>query len=419
MSISWNRAYRQFLLDIKLWLFCLLLFQCHRLIFIFRLSDYIAKHASTGDIVLTCLNGFRFDSANAGYAILIPFLLITLPSCFFNLSSFANRFRAIWGGIIVLLIASISTISVEYYKEYHNVFDDFLFGLIYDDRVSIMKTIWTTYGISLLFYVGMMIALFFLYRKVGPRWLGQPWFEPSERPRTLPTKIFISLWALLFLVGASRGSVGHRPVELKDAGVTRDPFLNKAELNPYTALRYAIDTHWEMGEANGLNKYIDGDLKKAAQFYFQKEATNNNLDDDAQKIAKGPTISKPAHIFLIVMESYGTWPLMEKYAPLGVSNGLKHLAAEGIFIPAFLPASSSTQGSLGAIITVCLMRGLQRIIVKRLGQSILVQWPTHSKNWDIRRRCFMAAICHGSGLPTFLRIKDLMKYMAPQIWGIG
>ncbi|MBI3359276.1 MAG: sulfatase-like hydrolase/transferase [Nitrospirae bacterium] len=350
--MSWHGTFRQFILDLKLWLFCLLLFQCHRLIFLWSLAAYIAKDSSMGDIVLTILSGFRFDAANATYAILIPFFLITLPSYFFDLTGFANRFRVIWGGLVVLLTFLISIISIEYYKEYHNVFDNFLFGLIYDDRVAIFKTIWATYSATLLVSLGIFAVLFFLYLKMSHRWLQQPLsFELFERPRTVPAKIFISLLALVFLVFSGRGSVGRRSLQLKDAGVTRDAFLNKAELNPYTALRYAIENHWEMGKDSGLNQYIDGDLKKAAQLYFPKATPSNNLDDYAQNHAKGPAIAKPAHIFLIVMESYGTWPLLEKYANLRVSDGLKQLAREGIFVPAFLPASSGTITSLGAIIT--------------------------------------------------------------------
>jgi len=402
--MSWNRAYRQFLLDLNLWLFCLLLFQCHRLIFLVSLSPFIAKDSSTGDVVATMLSGFRFDSANAAYVILVPFLFITLPSYFFDLSAFANRFRFIWGGVIVLLTACISIISIEYYKEYHNVFDNFLFGLIYDDRVAILKTILAKYGISLLFYLGVIVALFFLYFKISTRWLLQPlWPETTEKPRALPNKIFISLLVLVFLIVASRGSFGRRPVELKDTGVTHDPFLNKVELNPYTALRYAIGNYWELAEAAGLNKYIDGDLKKAAHFYFPQALPSNNLDDYAQKIAKGAATAQPDHIFLIVMESYSTWPLLEKYANLRMGEGLKRLAAEGISIPAFISASPGTEGSLGAIIT-----GLPDVgLATNYRPTARLVYPTAMAH-QFKRLGYKTQMFYGGYLP-WQRIADFSK----------
>jgi phosphoglycerol transferase MdoB-like AlkP superfamily enzyme len=344
-------------LDLKLWFFCLGLFQAHRLFFLFSLSDYIDKNSSKGDVVVTLLNGFRFDSAIATYAIGIPFLVVSLPSYFFDLKGFAYRFRFIWGGIVVFLTACISVSSIEYYKEYHDVFNDFLFGLIYDDGVAILKTILATQGIFALFYLGIIVALLFGYVTVATVWLQRRSLETAEKTRTLagcgtlPTKILMTFLALVFLVVAGRGSIGHRPIQLKDAGVALDPFLNKAELNPYTALRYAIQNHLEIQKADGLNKYIHGDLKEAAQFYFGSATASSSLDDYAQKKAKGPAIVKPDHIFLIVMESYGTWPMLEKYSHFGVSDGLKQLSKKGIFIPAFLPASVGTMTSLGAIIT--------------------------------------------------------------------
>ncbi len=344
---SWDRAFQQFILDLKLWGLCILLFQCLRIFFIFSLSHYIADDSSLGDILKTILSGLRFDSAIATYAVSIPFLLITLPSYFFDLTGVARRLRFISGGIVVLLTSCIFVISIEYYKEYHDVFNHFLFGLIYDDRTAIFKTIWATYGMQALFYLFGMGVLFFLYSTVGARFLGQ---SITEKSHTLSTKILITFLALIFLVVAGRASIGRRPIQLKDAGVTADPFLNKAELNPYTALRYAIQHHLEMEKADGLNKYIDGDLKKAAQFYFPEAVPSNNLDDYAIKRAQGSALAQPEHIFLIVMESYGTWPLLEKYSNFGVSEGLKQLATEGILISAFLPASTATEGSLGAII---------------------------------------------------------------------
>jgi phosphoglycerol transferase MdoB-like AlkP superfamily enzyme len=402
--MSWNRAFRQFFLDLKFWLFCLGLFQVCRLVFLFRLSEYIAKDSSKKDIVLTLLNGLRFDSSVAAYAILFPFLFITLPSGFFNLKAFANRFRFIWGGLIVLLTAIISIISIEYYKEYHNVFDDFLFGLIYDDRVAILETIWATYGISLLLYLGAIAALLFLYVTVGDPYLQETLsLKITEKPRTLTTKICMSLLALVFLVATGRGSIGRRPIELKDAGVTRDTFLNKAELNPYTALRYAIESHGEMQETHGLKEYIDGDLKKAAQFYFPEAPPSNSLDDYAKKKAKGAAIHKPEHIFLIVMESYGTWPLLEKYAHLGVSDGLRQIAEEGIFVPAFVSASNGTMTSLGAIITGLPDVGLNTNYQK----TARVMYPTAIAH-QFKQLGYKTDMFYGGYLP-WERIADFSK----------
>ena len=55
---------------------------------------------------------------------------------------------------------------------------------------------------------------------------------------------------------------------------------------------------------------------------FRKTYPQDKVTDVILKAAKGPTIEKPKQIFLIVMESYDSWPLMDKYQGFHFADNL-------------------------------------------------------------------------------------------------
>jgi hypothetical protein len=54
--------------------------------------------------------------------------------------------------------------------------------------------------------------------------------------------------------------------------------------------------------------------------------------------AKGAKIEKPKQIFLVVMESYDSWPLMDKYKDFHLADNLKDIASRGTHFYNFLPS---------------------------------------------------------------------------------
>ena len=84
---------------------------------------------------------------------------------------------------------------------------------------------------------------------------------------------------------------------------------------------------------------------------FAKDGSLQTIESIIEKHSRGNTIEKPNHIFIIVMESYDSWPLLEKYSEFGIATNLKNIGSEGVSFTNFLPASASTMNSFGAIIT--------------------------------------------------------------------
>jgi phosphoglycerol transferase MdoB-like AlkP superfamily enzyme len=345
---GWDRFIAQLKQDLKQWLFFMLTLSLFRTVLVVWFRDKIEQTTPWTDIVNTFLNGMRYDGMAATYWILIPFLLSQLCRIA-DLEALADRVRSYFGAAFSVLTAILVVVTIIYFKEYNDQFNHFVFNLYYDDTKAIIATIWTGYPVisGLLMISVLSYALLALQRRLrkGDR--------RQARHRPLLLRILFSVVVVLLVVIALRGSYGHRPAKLEDAAVTKDPFLNKAVLNPYTALMYAYGAHRKLASTtSGLEAFLpDRDVRKAAQSVFHTPASFDNLDDYLRKTAVGHSNKTPKQIFLVVMESYDAWPLMEKYASLGLTRELAKLANNGIWVTDFLPASDGTATSLAAIIS--------------------------------------------------------------------
>jgi phosphoglycerol transferase MdoB-like AlkP superfamily enzyme len=349
---GWNRFITQWQKDFKLWLFFITFFLLFRCAFIFLFRHQINASSNYRDVVAALFNGLRYDSVFTTYLLVIP-LVFSIISGFANTSHLANKVRKIIGtvGVVLSTVACVTTFS--YYREFGNQFDHFIFGLIYDDLGATVTTIWKEYHV-IPNAIGMAVIVFAAL-KIMRRLIRNPFLAPQSLNRLTPTLVRKTvvgiLLAAVFVLGI-RGSLGRRPVELKDAGITNDEFLNKSVLNPFMALHYAVERHLELSNAQGIDAYLpDEDVRYAAQTYYSTKEAYDDLDRYMLRYAKGANQNAPRHIFLIVGEGLSAWPLMKKYEVLGLAEGVKHLAQNGLSVEKFVPASGSTRASLAAIVT--------------------------------------------------------------------
>jgi hypothetical protein len=171
--------------------------------------------------------------------------------------------------------------------------------------------------------VGVAAVLGWLLR----RWLARPAAAAAALARRLDTRprrvLALAALAGLAVVGA-RGSAGRRPVQLKDAAITRDRVLNKLVLNPYSALRYAVSQQLELLRGADLRVlWPEGDIREAARAAFPEQAAGGDLDALTARVAAGPPAGRARHLFLIIMESHDAWPLLDRYRPLQLAEGVR------------------------------------------------------------------------------------------------
>jgi phosphoglycerol transferase MdoB-like AlkP superfamily enzyme len=149
---------------------------------------------------------------------------------------------------------------------------------------------------------------------------------------------------IVLFVFSIRGSVSSIPALRQYSGISTDNFLNKTIINPYRSLNYAISDFNRLNPLSGKNPYMDEKL-------FKKTFPQNKVTDILKKTAQGSTIEKPKQIFLVVMESYDSWPLLDKYQPFHFADNLRAIAQSGTHFNHFLAAGNTTIDSFGAIMT--------------------------------------------------------------------
>ena len=349
---GFNRFLLQFRIIVRQWLFFMLYLSFFRFAFILYFRNKMDSATAAADVLLAALTGLRYDSMVSTNWILLPFLLSIAPG-FMNLDRFAVRVRGAFGAAFIIVTTVSWVVTFGYFKEYNEQFNHFIFNLYYDDTKAIFRTIWADYHpLSSLLLIMIVSTLALLLQKRFLR-TGYSFSEPTvDRRFPLFLKITVVLMVPALLAVGSRGSVGRRPTQRKDAAVSKDPFLNKAVANPYFSLHYAVKDHRQQTGLAGLESYLpDRDVRKAARELFQNRGSHDDLDAYLLKHAKGPKTLPPRHIFLIVMESYDAWPFLRKYASLGLTRNLSELGRKGIHIENFVPASDGTMQSLSAIIT--------------------------------------------------------------------
>ena len=338
-TTKWNDFIKELSNVIFFWFFSVLFFLVFRLIFILAFSSEIDWANFANNIFQILITGFRFDTMVASYFIITPFLA-TLITSVFNKIRFARILRKIFQYLFIILSPLICVITINYYHEYHNQFNHFLFLGLYDDLDAVLKTIIADFSPFLnLFIISFIYYLLYkLLKYIENKKLIYSYLIQLKGKIMKPLLVILSLILFTFSI---RGSVEKRPILRKWAYVTNDDFLNKTIINPYKSLLYAIK------DFNELN--IPHDKNPFGETY--KLWAGKTVCENLKKIAKGAFIKKPQQIFLVVMESYDSWPLQEKYLPFQLSRNLSEIANNGISFNNFLPASESTMNSVSSIIT--------------------------------------------------------------------
>ncbi len=427
-SLNWNRFLIQWQRIAATWIFFIAFLVCYRLSLIAVFRGQIGAASGWGDFLAVGLNGFRYDCVVATYFV-TPALLVGLASIFFNLRGAADIVRKLSAAVFIVSGTLLGFITYGYLAEFGDQFNHFLFGLFYDDLNAILITVWKDYhpvpnAIGMALVIGVCLRLFRHIDRRGP--LMGSFLQRLNGSRR--GRIAFALCVLVLFAAGIRGSIGRRPVQLKDAGITSDDFLNKTVLNPYMALVYAVQQHIRLSRSKGLEFYLpDRNLAAAAQLITGKPGVADDLDAYFARTARGPKGKAPRHVFLIVAESYSLWPLLDKYAALGLAEGLKQLAAQGIFVRHFLPASTGTMSSLSVVITGLPDPGIHANYQKTSQTPYPTSLPAAFGRLGYRTRFFyggfpswqrVGGFCRDQGFDEIYGGGDMGKWAASNEWGV-
>jgi len=348
----WQVFIGQIQKDSRFWLFAFLILAAHRVIMLIAFSKGFSQAADAWEIVKCLYAGARFDAKVTTYWV-IPCILASIVAALARRPVLAEIWRHWWAVLYILASTFIGIVAIGYFAEFKDHFNNAVFGVIFDDMRAVLRTVWKDYPVIPAIVGAAVISavLVVTWRRV----FDGIWMQPDKVAGAVKTHLgraLVSFCILVVLIIGARGSAGRRPVQLKDAAITKDRILNKLVLNPYAALHYAI--HQQLAVMRGSDLRVlwpGGDIRQAAAVAFPVTACTNDIDSMTERSAKGPPVSVARHLFLVVMESYDAWPLLARYRSLHLADGVLALAGDGILIPAFVPAGNSTMRSMNTLIS--------------------------------------------------------------------
>jgi phosphoglycerol transferase MdoB-like AlkP superfamily enzyme len=350
MRPDWNRFAIQAQKDLRLWLFLLILLALVRMAIVAVHRGSLAAGTGFGEVLVALGSGLRYDS-QAATLFCLPSVLVSVAAGLVDCARLGDRLRLWLGGTLAVLTVVVGAVDIGYVGEYGNQYDQFLFGVIFDDFSAILRTIWNSYPVvwALLGMAAGAAGLVWALRW----WLRRPFVDALLERRPLPAwaRATLSVALVALVVLGARGSLRRRPLQEKDAGTTSDHFLNRLIVTPYHALVKALNDFAKLQRAAGLTAILpDGDLPKAMATLFPGHPPSVELDDYLLRTAPG-AVAPPRHVFLLVIESYDAWPFAERYRALGLTDGVRGLGRDGILLTNFVAASTGTMTSLSALLT--------------------------------------------------------------------
>lgn len=313
------------------WFFGVIFFFIYRCFFVGIFNQEIGVQLPMKEYLSTFLMGFRFDCTAVAYFMLIP-LLCTLLFSYFNKFKLIKRIRQSFQILFVICSTLICLITLNFYKEFNDQFNDFLFLGLYDDLTAVFETIVQYYhpitnSLLLIGISAIGIAIFWYFER------SNYIYTILKRIRTKTVRSILVIATIYLFVCCIRGTLTHPPVMRKWSSVSSNAFLNKTIINPYRSLKYAYEDFKTFEKIDGVNPFIKG-----TDWLYESDLVSEIIKKNAQ----GPLIDKPQHIFLVIMESYDAWPLMDAYSSFGLSNELNKIAKKGTHFYNFLPAHNST-----------------------------------------------------------------------------
>lgn len=352
-KVYWDRLFSNWLKDCKVAFFLIGLLMLFRTAMVIIFQDQRAPEGEILDYVLFFLRALRFD-----LRISLIIILPTFCLSFFIINNFFEKkldiLRMIIGKLMIIVTLLLGIGDIGFFGEYHEQYNQRVYGLFQDDLKAILETVWNSYPIV---WIGIGIILLCVFSlKLFSKWMKKDNNNKNKWSLScsLGWKLLLVLVITpLYVIGLRGGSILSRPLQREDTSITRDYFLNKLVVDPYFALYYMQSDQNHLNRATGLEMFLkDKSIKDALTLLFPQKEDGKQIDDWIKKTVTEEKISrKPKHIFLIVLESQDSWPLMDEFKWLELAPNLTEMASKGIHVKSFISAGCNTQMSLNAIIT--------------------------------------------------------------------
>ncbi|WP_159565892.1 LTA synthase family protein [Budvicia diplopodorum] len=225
----------------------------------------------------------------------------------FNSNNFTlwQRFWPWLATVLSTVVTALTVGNIFYYATYERAIDIFVFSLVEDDTVAVLKTMWSDYPIirGVLCLLLFTTAAFWIYR----RWQHRLNAKIERRSRITVSAISTLVILTMCFIGM-RGSLGTFPLRQSDSQISEVKMLNMLTPNGPMALSWAFKAHQE------YSNFPPATDKQGTQLLSQffAKPTPAGLEPFIAKTQTNPVAKQsPPNVVFAVMESMGYY--LERY----------------------------------------------------------------------------------------------------------
>jgi len=309
-----------------------------RLIFLYLVGDHQIMQSLFSDLMATLFIGLRFD-LRAATIVSAPLLLIGLMLT-------ATRYHYLilrlipWYSFVFYSLAVLASIgNYFYFKTYNNHFDIFVFGLIEDDSLKVLNSIWLDYPVIIVLTTSFLVSLLLTAIIIK---VSQKFAKKHKQIKTWGSTTVLVIGNLLLYLFLARGSLATFPLKQYHASVSSYEIFNKSTPNALLALSWAHKKHKR-----------DAKFVPVSKSQYQRQVLNVvGQDTVTYKTGKNALLTKsPPNVIFALMESMGTNLLLEDNAnDNNLLGALRKPFEDDFLFTRFLPGANTTIDSIAMML---------------------------------------------------------------------
>ena len=353
--------------NIKLLIWAPILSTIFRIIFMRIYNPYPTWQGRWQSVLGALRYGFWWGMDFDAYVFLVPLVLITIPALFFGTyHQYEDMVRLIGLTIYSCVLYAAFAGKMIFYKHFHDTYNYMVHYGKHAEKNNLIDVFFNQ-DRGLLVLVGF-IPVAIISWLAGSVFLSLPSIPYPAIDSTWMAVVWNILLVIVSVVGfywfRYGGTLSHDDKPEWDTiptVVKEDIFFARATVPDLCALetvyKHPLRSEYTASEEdinNAINRVVPRDYK-------DNWDTLDNPLYAFKRIAKGPKITKPKHIFFIVGESIPQWSLDETHKSLNICTGLWNFKEQShtVQIPNFLPAGNVSRPSIVSLMSGIYDAGLE------------------------------------------------------------
>ncbi|BDD12738.1 phosphoglycerol transferase (plasmid) [Fulvitalea axinellae] len=324
------------------------LFVVARLVYVLRFGGWDVVTGFAPDLLKAFAQGLRFDAQAVTYGFL-PLVLLILPLMFTRSKAylkFANRASVVWLTFAFFVFTTLLVCDQQFYAFFQSHINVLAFGLVEDDTSAVLTSMWTDHPVIrlVLLTITTVVVANIALRKIFST-------ETKRYTSNVLQSLGVFLGFALFVFVCLRGSLGTFPLQVKNASVSDNAFVNTVAPNGlFTFIKAAgakDNTREKTDPAKLLAKFGYKSVGKASEVYFGENRGDDIVKTMFARTAKDSLLEvlKPNVVF-VMMEGMGNHYIDFQSEKTNVLGRLDKHMKEDIVFRNFLSGQNGTIGSL-------------------------------------------------------------------------